>query len=185
MKISRAIHRCEKVEGFVVGLGSSWVLLHSFSGDVSLDGYTLLRLRDIKQVRVRYDEDSFTVRALQKFAKESPRSLKNFDLDSFVGAVQGASRKAKLMAIYVEEVAPDICYIGRVTSVTSSSLLLQEVNPDAWWAMELDRWFARDITRIEFGGRYVRALAHMAGRRPTAKSIDTSWTASELNWLRP
>jgi hypothetical protein len=80
VRIRRKLKRAERLEGFVVGIGKQWVLLHLVD-DVVLDGYAAVRLKDVDKVRVYVTAESFTQRALA-FNGHRAQPLANVDLSA-------------------------------------------------------------------------------------------------------
>jgi hypothetical protein len=128
-----------------------------------LDGYTALRLADLKSVRVVGGPESFAVMGLEHF-REAPIAPKGIGLDTLKDLLATASRRYRLMAIHTEAVYTDVCYIGEVADLSERRLLMSEITPRATWEPKVSRYQFGDITRVEFGGRYVRALAAVSDR---------------------
>jgi hypothetical protein len=161
VQVQRSIRRADRLEGFVVGMGRRWLLLHLVD-DVVLNGYAALRLQDVQRVRIRAGEGSFTLRAL-KLANERPERLPAVTLDTIGGVLSGLAQHFPLVSVYTENGHPDVCYIGRPMSITTRSLHLLEIDTDAAWEHKPTTWSLGAITRLEAGGRYETALATLGG----------------------
>lgn len=165
VRIRRGIRKADRVEGFVIGVGEQWVLLNLFDPDMFLDGYAALRLRDIRRVERRGGPASFPVRALRHFG-ESPHPLEGVDLDTIRGLLASLGSTYPLLLIHVEELDPEVCYVGKYVSASKRNLRLLEISPRATWDDEPTKWPLKAITRVEVGTRYAEAL-HAVGGTPS------------------
>jgi hypothetical protein len=165
VRVRRGIRKADRVEGFVVGVGEQWVLLNLFDPDMFLDGYVALRLRDIRRVERRGGPDSFPLRALQHFG-QSRRPLKGVDLDTIDGLLASLGSVYPLLLVYVEELHPEVCYVGKYVSTSKRNLRLLEISPRATWDDKPTEWPLKAISRVEVGTRYAEAL-HAVGGKPS------------------
>jgi hypothetical protein len=164
VRIRRGIRKADRLEGFVVGVGERWVLLHVLNPDMFLDGYAALRLKDIRRVESRGGADSFPLRALRHFG-ESPRTPEAVSLDTIQGVLSSLADGYPLLTIHVERLDPEVCYIGKFVKASNRSLHLLEIRTSATWDKTPTKWPLKEITRIEVGGRYPEAL-HAIGGEP-------------------
>jgi hypothetical protein len=162
VRLSRSIRHGDKVDGFVVGLGSQWVLLAKLDLNMYLDGYAALRLSDVAKVKRRGGPGTFVGRALAARGQWPPVGV-DVSLDSVTDLIADAAELAPLVTLYIEEEDPDVCFIGRPVRFGRRSVRLLEINPEADWANRPTKWRFDDLTRIEFGGRYEEALMLIGG----------------------
>jgi hypothetical protein len=165
VRVRRGIRRADKLEGYVVGIGRRWFLLHLLSPDIFLNGYSALRIADVNQVKDLGGTESFPARALA-LAGEKPRRLPEVELSSARTLLATAGAISPVVSIHTERIEPDVCYVGRPLSATKRLRLL-EVTPQATWESAPSRWAYNDITRVDFGGRYEQALHEVAGPPPS------------------
>lgn len=76
-----------------------------------------------------------------------------------------ASEHFPLVTIHRERVNPDVCYIGRVDSLSGGLLALQKIGPDGVWEKTPETYKTAEITRVDFGGGYENAL-YLVGGEP-------------------
>ena len=88
VSVRRWIPDSERVDGFVLALGEKWVCLASLGG-VRLDGWCLLRLKDIQAVFI--DPDSLATKVLQAREQWPPPAV-DVDLDDVVVALRSTVR---------------------------------------------------------------------------------------------
>ena len=169
LRITRRPKRVDDLDGYVVGIGRSWVLLAT-SLDGLPGGFTACRLCDIKSID-RAPGSRFIRRSLQAHAAWPPKPPDSpIDLDGGVhGMVESAALAAPLVAIHPELDDPGICYIGRPAGWSRRKLFLHEVNPKGRWVSRPYSHRIEWITRVEFGGRYETNLAIVAGDEPAPR----------------
>ena len=161
--LRRWIPDSDRVDGYIVALGQKWVALADLDG-VSLDGWCILRLKDIQAVFV--DSDSISTKVLLARDQWPPQAVDSLNLDDAVGALSSAAAPAPLISVFVEFDRPDIMWLGAVTAIKSGQVLLLEVSTLGEWHRKPRVIDLEDVTRIEFGGSYEEGLALVAGPRP-------------------
>jgi hypothetical protein len=171
VQITRRLKGADRLEGFLVGHGERWVLLHLVTPHgFSLDGYVALRTIDIKTCkRWGADHEFFPSRCLDYFA-EIPVVPQGIDLARTHRLIVSAAAQWPLLTLFVEDDDPGVCFVGQPVLVSSRSLRLLPISPAAQWQEEPIRYDLHDVTRIQFGGRYEEAL-NALGRhsgRPSA-----------------
>lgn len=166
VRVSREIDGTEFLDAYVVGIGRKWVLLHTISDEVRLDGYSAIRRRDIKYATdSAWKGSTMTHRALALRGERS-QPLEKVDLDSTTGLITTLTKDFPLLAVYVEKIDPHVCYIGRARGITRKKRLrLQEIGPAADWASTCSTTQTTDITRLDVSGGYIDAL-HVVGGYP-------------------
>ena len=162
VSVRRWIPDSDRIDGFVLAVGESWVSLASLDG-VSLSGWCLLRLKDIQSVFI--DPDSLPTKVLQARDQWPPPAV-TVNLDDVVVALRSTTEIAPLISIYVELDRPDIMWLGAVTAIDRDRVRFLEVSTQAEWHRKPRVIDLEDVTRIEFGGSYEEGLALVAGPRP-------------------
>jgi hypothetical protein len=163
IRIDRRIKKADRLEGYLVGLGKRWALLHLVSHDWFLNGYTAIRIRDVKRVR-RWDEGSeFPARALAHFG-QTALPVCGIELDSTRSLIESTAQRSPLVTIFTEYRRPDVCYIGKPVAMGRRKLRMVQIDPGAVWRRKPTKWDLREVSRVEFGGRYEQALAALGGR---------------------
>lgn len=173
VSVRRWIPRSDAVDGFVVSIGSDWVALAKFTDSVHIDGWSLLRLEDIQAVSIDPDPDCFEAKALRA-RSEWPPPMADVVLDDVAEVVRSASEVEPLTTVFVEYYRPDICWVGALTSIDKRALWLHEVDPQGMWRRKPRAIDLEDVTRVEFGGDYEKALRLVAGPHPKGESHHAS-----------
>ncbi|WP_258725961.1 hypothetical protein [Cellulomonas sp. NS3] len=165
VRVRRWIPDADPVEGFVVGIGRRWVALAQLSDRILLDGWALVRLKDIQAVKIYPDPNTFATRAL-RLRSQWPPVAPPVDLDHTVAAITAATKVAPLLTVHEEFARPDVCWIGMVRSVDDTTLALHEVDGEANWLRKVTMIDLDSITRLDMGGGYEEALHLVAGEPP-------------------
>ncbi|GCD18844.1 hypothetical protein ACFO3K_17885 [Cellulomonas algicola] len=170
VRVTRRIRKAASIDGYVVDVGRAWLLVAVLGDDIRLDGWTAVRLSDVRRVRERVDESAAFYRAALTARGEwppgPPSSTGSLDLDDVGGLVRTAGAAAPLVTIHVEEDDPSVCFVGRPERVGPKHLRLREITPGATWDDTTTRWRLRDLTRVDVGGGYEDALALVGGPPP-------------------
>ncbi|MCU7826685.1 hypothetical protein [Kitasatospora sp. DSM 101779] len=165
IRVGRSIRGADRIDGFAVAASPGWTVL-AVCTDVQLDGWSAVRTADITEVRRRGDDTCLTIRALRRRGQWPVRPpLPAVPPDDLPGLLQAAGRGFGLIAVGRERQQPDACWIGAVAELRPKSLRLHEVDPDARWHPDVSGFRFKDITRIDFGGRYEQTLQEFAGPR--------------------
>jgi len=149
--------------GVVVVVTSDLVLLHRLDDGIRLDGYSLLRSRDVTRVDLELPRAKFYHEAL-RLRRQRPRRPRGIDLTELAAGIMSAGLAFPLVAVHPERKHPGICWIGRPLAIQANELVLAYITPGATWEGE-HHCRLSDVTRIDFGGAYEESLALVAEAR--------------------
>lgn len=142
--------------GFVLGWSDSLTMLHVVSDHLfELNGYSVIRNRDVRRWR-ELDAELFTARAL-KLKRVRAKAPDGVSIETWEALLKSANRAFPLVTIHQERTHKGACYVGRALAFKPQSFALKNLDPDATWA-ETKRYRFRDLTMVDFGGRYEDAL---------------------------
>lgn len=146
-----------RLDGYVIGLSNTWVLLHLVDGNVVVpNGYKAIRLAHVSQIKV---DRGFVDGYLRLRGVHSER-LPWIQLDSLSSLLFSVSENYPLFMIETEYKEPEIGFVGRVEKLTKRNLWLKKIESTAEW-IGTEKFKLKDITCIDFGDGYVEALAWM------------------------
>ena len=149
------------VDGFVVAVGDDFFALEVFDKACRLDGYNCLRYRDISELVVPAPHAAFLKNALK--ARGLARSDHfGADVSSLPALLASAGQNFPFVSVFYEG-EDDVCWIGRVVTVTDHEVRLTYINPDGRFDSEPSSYMLDGITRVDFGGSYEDALHLVAG----------------------
>ncbi|MBC9716601.1 hypothetical protein H9Y04_29120 [Streptomyces sp. TRM66268-LWL] len=153
----------EPLIGFVIDTDRAWTLLLLVT-DSMLDGYVLLRTRDVTSVRTRGKRD--VDRRWQKRHGTWPPPAPRLSLAGTRELLEQAAGAYPLVAVFQEELDPDFALIGKVASLGKKSLRLQEIDSTAEWRRKPTKLRYTDLTRIDFADHYHGVLLDLGGAPP-------------------
>jgi hypothetical protein len=154
------------VNGYVLDVGTKFILIAVFGDAFTLDGFLCCRIADIRRLKFASDSiASMYQTVLRKRGQDIPvRPL--IDLATVESILQSANQTFPLVAIHREKIKPGACHIGRVTKISKDKFWMREIDTGASWGDdELFRYKLSDATLVEFDGDYERGL-HEAGGPP-------------------
>ncbi len=154
------------VRGYVLDVGPKFVMLAEVGAEVRFDGFICCRIVDVKDL-MRDPYAAFAIAALKKFKQRTPKKPA-VSVARLEELLITANRAFPLVTIHRQLIKPDVCWMGRVMEVKRGELALLEIGPDAKWDREPSLHKLSDITTVEFGGEYERAL-HLVGGNPPSR----------------
>ncbi|MGP4096128.1 hypothetical protein [Nonomuraea sp. KM90] len=167
VRVRREIDGADRLDAYVAGIGRKWVLLHTITDELRLDGHAAIRLRDIERASRSGWKGAMTAHLAIALRGEQCRPLPDIDLDSTKGLIETLTTAFPLLGVYIEKIDPHVCYIGRARGISRKKRLrLQEIGPAADWALTCRTNRTKDITRFDVGGGYIDALHAVGGDPP-------------------
>lgn len=158
VRVYREVFEEGHVDGFLVGLGREWFALHVVNASVHLDGFSCMRYADVTELHAPPPFGDLTDKVLSKRGERVSGRL-SVKLDTVQALLESVPRKHRLVTLYLEEVDPEVCYVGEVLRFEGGDLVLRYINPAGVWSEDLDRYSLAELTRVDFGGGYLEALA--------------------------
>lgn len=174
VRVVRWMERTPALDGFVVGVGRSWVLLQVLDEAIVLDGYAAVRIDDIHKVKPRPNPE-FVRRALGVRGGLPCPLEPALPLDRTGDLLRAAGAAFPLLSVHQEYTDPGVFFVGAVTGWRRKQLRLSEIGPDARWRAEPTWWSLRQLTRIDVGGRYEQALWAVASDADQV-SVPPAWS---------
>ena len=154
----------EPIAGFINCYSESLITLQRLDWSTfGLDGYTVLRIRDIQSQRF-FSRDSFWAKRAIKKLKIKPKMLPNISVQTWAEAVDVGVKYFPLITLRCEIHYPDECYIGYPLEVTARKIVIDNLDTRAKWTGPRNFKLSQ-ITRIDFGSGYEMALASVAALR--------------------
>ncbi len=164
MTIRRKGLDADETSGFVIAVTDEWVVLQDLVETAYLDTVVLLRMDYVTKV-VRHNDSAYVSRAvgglgvpLEEFV--CPPNASAGELLRLI------NDRAELVCVYLETRKDYWLALGKVLRIGPKRLDLHYVGRDGVWVDFVDRWKLKDITRIEFGGRYIQALEQFSDPMP-------------------
>lgn len=161
----RAVLGSEIEQGFVVGIGRKWVLIHVLDRGVRLNGYHAIRERDI--TRARLSADRFRVRFLAINNQEGV-APDGIALDRTRDLLRTATERSRIIGVNTEYDDESIRYIGAARDFGNRRFAIKGVSTQAKWKPSDGRNYRYfEVSRIDFDDDYMRALLTVLDHRGT------------------
>jgi len=137
--------------------------LELIDDSIRFDGFNCFRYADVTSCGIPAPNADFVTKALKAQGLCRQEAIVP-DLSTLTSLLSSASVDFPLSTIHVEDSEPpDICFIGKVESLKDDRLELKLVTPNAKWEEDTKHIALSDITRVDFGGAYEKALFLVAG----------------------
>ena len=170
VNISRSPRNADRVDGFVIAMGSKWVLIAETRDGGYFDGLVAVRLRDVVEVA---DDSTFAERFARSQPEWPPTAPRDLDLDKTRGLIMTLSKTSALIGVEQERRHKSAMrWIGAVDEIDSGWLWLREVRPDATWHDESLGYKLSRITKVAVLDDYQLGLAAIAGQFSEDGSTD-------------
>jgi len=155
VRIERRPRHADRIDGYVVGIGAKWALVARLMDGGYFDGFSAIRLRDIRDVdRDRSFQGSFA-RTQPEWPPTAPGPI---DLDSTSGVIRSLAATAPLIGIEKEN-ERSAMWIGEVVDLQRGGVQLREVRPDARWRTKQLWYELSAVTTASVGSHYLTGLA--------------------------
>lgn len=154
------------VRGYVLDVGPKFFVMAVASDQIRFDGFSCFRIMDVRDLRPD-PYGAFSEAALRKLRVPMPKKPR-VSVATVEELLIGANRQFPLVTIHREKVRPDVCWIGKVQQIHDGHVWLLEIGPDAKWDKKPVAHKLSEITQVEFGGEYERAL-HLVGGEPPGR----------------
>ncbi len=166
------INRCPRdvgpTVGFVVDFSDALILFHALDQDsFRLNGYTVIKVEDIGCYRVFGKADNWQFRAVKHFRLRPVRPV-GVCVASLPELLRSVAKHYPLITLHPERKEPDVCYIGSLVSMTERTFTFEDLDCNGEWGGPHRMKFS-DVTRVDFGGGYEKALAVTAPKRPKTR----------------
>lgn len=153
------------VFGFVVGSSDELILLHSFNSEAfCLDGYDVVRMRDVRRCCFFDDPRYWRFRAIRRL-KIRPTTPEGIDLDSIRGLIGSVSARYPLLSAHQETPHRAKTFVGPVVSMNERSFTMLDADYFGEWTGPRRLRYA-DVTRVCFEGGFLNASAMTARKLP-------------------
>jgi hypothetical protein len=156
--------------GFVLGLGHDLVLLHQFH-DFYAEGYTALRVAEIKRVRSGKHERFWETMFRGERILEHVGIPYEVPLDDFRSLLNFFHRRGQHVIIECEgreSADHDDFYIGELVAMDEETTSILHFNAMGQWDREPSVVAYDDITKIQFDTPYINIMSKYLKKPPAA-----------------
>lgn len=146
--------------GYLLDFNSEWVLLKYNPNDYEMDGYIVLRDKDITHYK-RDSKDRFTEKILNLKGHKPKRNEKIpiADINTIVNYLSD-----KFGAFQFDMRSNTLCWLGKVKKITGQTLDLHNLTPRGKWNNKMKPFPMGNIRTILFDTDYINSLM-LIGRK--------------------
>jgi len=142
--------------GFVEEVSSSLVCFSIFEDDGEFLDFSIIGIEELYFIRKGSSELTKILKNIEKNKNIPP--LKKLSLSNFKNSLISVNQNYGYVVVHVEEVDPEVCYIGEVLKV-GELLTLQAFGSKANPGRSIEIIKVEDVSRISFEGKYEKGLA--------------------------
>lgn len=155
------------IRGYLLDAGRELVLMQSVY-DFSLDGFRLLRRRDITDIVYDAAEQFLEYIQVQEGIANAVGCPYALALDDWKDAFESWRTQQRNLIIEVESHDDDMerMMIGRIVDVTTDAVILHGFDATGQWDEKPTRMSCRDITTVSLDTRYCNILSKYVGNGP-------------------
>jgi hypothetical protein len=154
--------RDNRIDGYIVGCSDNLVVVHRRSDRMDLDGYLIVRLRDVRTIQREFPRHAFFERAFQ-LKTVAPVDPGLRDISDIPTALRSVAERFPLVVLSCDRKYPNEVQIGQPTEYLKTRFRIRCIDPGADWYADEDVFTYSDIVSMEFGGEYEATLALVAG----------------------
>lgn len=146
----------ESILGLILDFNDEWILMRNIPVDYVVDGYFLVRNKNIKSI-VRGDDEKWR----EKIVKIKTKRIKPIiiPIDNLEIILKTLTKKYKVFTLYTKE--EGICWLGRLKNIDDKILTISDLTPKAKWDGEME-FNPNKIRCIEFDTDYINSLKLLA-----------------------
>jgi len=143
--------------GFLIDFSGDWILLKSNPVDFIIDGYTIIRNKNIEAI-YHEEKEKFTEKVL-RLKKLEPNQTEKIPLENIVEILKHINEKFGIFQFYKK--SDKAIYPGRLREINSKEITIDWIDLEGNWTEE--RSFKLDKIRvIEFENDYIKSLKLVA-----------------------
>jgi hypothetical protein len=146
--------------GFVVDYNDEWTLLKYNPVDYVIDGYIILRHKNIEGFN-RDANEKFKEKVIILKKQHLP-DFSDFPLTNLEAIVSNLTKKYGIFQFDLK--TEKSCYLGKLKSLTKSKLTIDYLNPKGLWTKQM-QFRPNDIRTIEFDTDYINSLKLISKKR--------------------
>ena len=150
--------------GFVIDYNDDWTLLKYNPVDYIVDGYRILRHKNIEGFR-RNANEKFREKVI-KLKKQHLPDFSEFPLRDLETILSSLTKKYGIFQFELK--TEKACYLGKLKSLTKSKLTIDYLNPKGLWTKQM-QFRPNDIRTIEFDTDYINSLK-LISKKKVAKT---------------
>ncbi|MEP6583778.1 MAG: hypothetical protein ABJA90_05915 [Ginsengibacter sp.] len=147
------IDRPTPIFGFVIDYNDEWTLLKHNPVDYVVDGYIILRHKNVEGF-LRGSGEKFREKVIMLKKQQLPH-FSDFPLTDLDTILSSLTKRYGLFQFELK--TEKVCYLGKLKSLTQSKLIIDYLNPKGLWTKQM-QFRPDDVRTIEFDTDYINSL---------------------------
>jgi hypothetical protein len=139
--------------GFVIDYNDEWTLLKYNPVDYVIDGYIILRHKNIESFR-RDINEKFREKVIMLKKQHLP-DFSDFPLKDLETILSSLTKKYGIFQFDLK--TEKACYLGKLKSLAKGKLTIDYLNPKGLWTKQM-QFRPNDVRTIEFDTDYINSL---------------------------
>jgi len=152
----------DPINGILLDYNDDWILIKSNPVDYILDGYFVIRNKNLKSIEYGVNE-KWTEKIIKLKRIGTPVKAR-ISLESFDKIIRTLTKKYGVFTIYKKE--NSVCWLGRLKSIDKSFLVIDDLNPKGKWDGQME-FKINDIRIIEYDTDYINSLKLVSNKIQT------------------
>ena len=139
--------------GFVINYNDEWTLIKHNPVDYVIDGYIILRHKNIEGFR--WDANEKFREKVIMLKKQHLPNIPELTLTDLETILSSLTKRYEIFQFALK--TEKACYLGKLKSLTTSKLTIDYLNPKGLWTKQM-QFRPNDIRTIEFDTDYINSL---------------------------
>jgi len=176
VSLNRKPESLAPLEGYVLDFSNELLLLQRFLWDpFSLNGYTVVPVRDVASFEVFDNENHWVYQAIEKtkFKPKKPRAL---NLQNWDTLISDSAKKFPLLSFEAERKDPDNVHLAKFVHTDNRKVVFHKLDFEGQWHPDMTVSL-KHLTQVSFGGGYEGAYAAVMPQPPTVEKAGEAKTA--------
>lgn len=160
--------------GFVIECSETLTIVNRFDRDLyDLDGFSVFYNEDVSEYWVYTPEENYLETKYIEKAGITPQASPNIEMDDIGSVVRSLGDRDTLVSIYRDHLVSDSNFaVGRIAGAGEKSFGVLGVRTDGVWKKVPTFFRLEDVSRIDFGTRYLNVLSSIAGNPDSTEYIN-------------
>jgi hypothetical protein len=141
--------------GHIIDYGDDWILMRNCPVDYVVDGYFVVRKKNIKEV-VRGEEEKWREKVI---GLKKLKGVPKIPLTDLNGILKALTKQYGVFSVHTKD--DDVCWLGRLNRIEDKLIVIDDLTPKAKWGGQF-KFKESEIRVLEFDSDYVNSLKLLA-----------------------
>ncbi len=141
------------INGIVLDFNKDWILIKSNPVDYIIDGYFIIKNKNIIGVE-RGESEKWKDKIIKLKGFKATNKMR-IPLDNLEKILKVLTNKFEIFTLYTKD--DSICWLGRLKTINEKKLIIDDLNTKGQWNGQID-FKLNEIRVIEFDTDYINSL---------------------------